>query len=197
MSKDKQDSPETGSTEERLLSAAVEVLAERGYRGATTREIAEAAGVNEVTLFRLFSTKDNLLAEALIALSDQDQDLVPSPTGDLRSDLERLATTMANRMSEGGHLLMVVLPEITRLPDEHAARVREAVSGSREVNMDLFRYYQERGELNAELGDDIWMTFMGPMLARLLYSEFHKTPLNFDAREHVALFLNGCGTGRA
>jgi AcrR family transcriptional regulator len=50
---------------ELLLDAALKVYAEHGTRGATTRRIAQAAGVNEVTLFRHFGSKDGLLREAL------------------------------------------------------------------------------------------------------------------------------------
>lgn len=39
------------------------VFAESGFRGATTRRIAEAAGVNEVTLFRQFKSKAALIDE--------------------------------------------------------------------------------------------------------------------------------------
>ena len=37
-----------------VLAAAVSVFAEKGYRTTTTKEIAERAGVNEVTLFRRY-----------------------------------------------------------------------------------------------------------------------------------------------
>lgn len=47
-----------------LIDATLEVLLERG-RDATTREIAERAGVAEGTLFRVFDTKDDLLTAAL------------------------------------------------------------------------------------------------------------------------------------
>lgn len=50
---------------EALLRAAVEVFAEVGTRGATTRRIAQQAGVNEVTLFRQFKSKDDLIRAAL------------------------------------------------------------------------------------------------------------------------------------
>ncbi|MBA2243371.1 MAG: helix-turn-helix transcriptional regulator, partial [Gemmatimonadetes bacterium] len=50
---------------EKVLSAAVRVFAEVGSRGATTRRIAAAAGVNEVTLFRHFGSKEALMREAL------------------------------------------------------------------------------------------------------------------------------------
>ncbi len=48
-----------------LLDAAVNVFAEAGFRGATTRRIAHAAGVNEVTLFRHFGSKEGLIMEAI------------------------------------------------------------------------------------------------------------------------------------
>jgi len=50
---------------EALLRATVRIFAEVGSRGATTRRIAQEAGVNEVTLFRHFATKDDLIREAL------------------------------------------------------------------------------------------------------------------------------------
>lgn len=49
---------------ERLLDAAREVFAQFGAAGATTRRIAEFAGVNEVTIFRHFRSKEDLLDEA-------------------------------------------------------------------------------------------------------------------------------------
>ena len=49
----------------RILDAAARVYAEYGYRGATTRRIAVAAGVNEVTLFRTFGSKAALIYEAV------------------------------------------------------------------------------------------------------------------------------------
>ncbi len=45
----------------RILHAAARVYAQHGWRGATTRRIAEEAGVNEVTIFRQFGSKDALL----------------------------------------------------------------------------------------------------------------------------------------
>jgi AcrR family transcriptional regulator len=53
------------SIRERLLDAAARVYAETGYRGATTRRIAQEAGVNEITLFRHFGSKTTLILEAV------------------------------------------------------------------------------------------------------------------------------------
>lgn len=49
-----------------LLDAARKLFADRDYRGTTTREIAEAAGVTEHLLFRNFGSKAGLFNEALV-----------------------------------------------------------------------------------------------------------------------------------
>lgn len=48
-----------------LLEAAITTFAESGVRGATTRRIAQTAGVNEVTLFRHFKNKEDLIHAGL------------------------------------------------------------------------------------------------------------------------------------
>ncbi|MGZ4824521.1 MAG: TetR/AcrR family transcriptional regulator [Terriglobales bacterium] len=50
---------------EKLLRAAVKVFAEKGFSGASTREIARRARVNPVTLFRTFNSKEQLHAAAV------------------------------------------------------------------------------------------------------------------------------------
>lgn len=55
----------TAPTRDHILEAAARLYGEHGFRGTTTRRIAEEADVNEVTLFRLFGSKTALLLEAL------------------------------------------------------------------------------------------------------------------------------------
>lgn len=45
------------STEKRILDAALKVFGEKGYKGATTKDIASKSGFDESTLFRNFGTK--------------------------------------------------------------------------------------------------------------------------------------------
>jgi AcrR family transcriptional regulator len=88
-------------TEERILEAAHRVFAEAGFRGATTRRIAEAAGVNEVTLFRRFPTKDALIVAALRHSSDRTIAVLaaralPARPHDVRAELTDYATIVLN-----------------------------------------------------------------------------------------------------
>ncbi|MBS4209874.1 TetR/AcrR family transcriptional regulator [Bacillus sp. FJAT-50079] len=49
------------STSDRIINAAIELISEKGYKAATTKAIAQLAGVNEVTLFRHFGNKHGIL----------------------------------------------------------------------------------------------------------------------------------------
>ncbi len=50
-------------TQERILAAAQRLFARKGYGGTTTRDLAQAAGVAEGTLFRHFENKKAILIE--------------------------------------------------------------------------------------------------------------------------------------
>jgi AcrR family transcriptional regulator len=52
-------------TKEKILNATMQLVAEKGYLGATTREIAHDAGVTELTLFRHFGSKEKLFEACL------------------------------------------------------------------------------------------------------------------------------------
>jgi TetR/AcrR family transcriptional regulator len=48
-----------------ILSVAVNLFSQRGFRGTTTKEIAHTAGVSEAMVFRHFATKEELYAAIL------------------------------------------------------------------------------------------------------------------------------------
>jgi AcrR family transcriptional regulator len=52
---------EMDKVEERILDSAMKVFSIDGYKGATTIKIASEANVNEITIFRKFNSKENLL----------------------------------------------------------------------------------------------------------------------------------------
>ncbi len=48
-----------------ILDSALEVFVEKGYNGTTTQDIAKSADISEVTLFRYFSSKQEIYMEAI------------------------------------------------------------------------------------------------------------------------------------
>src|SRR5919206_4747957 len=54
-----------------IVRVAMRLFSERGFRGTTTKEIAQAAGVSEAIIFRHFATKEDLYS-AIIDLKSCD-----------------------------------------------------------------------------------------------------------------------------
>lgn len=111
----------TGPTRDHILDAAAKVFAEHGFRGSTTRLIADAADVNEVTLFRLFGSKDALLGEAIrTRVYERDILQLPDTPGDARAELTTWATAeyqhlLTHRQSiRQGMSELVERPELCR-----------------------------------------------------------------------------------
>src|ERR1044071_7406409 len=49
-----------GERRQQIAEVAMRLFSERGFRGTTTKEIAQAAGVSEAIIFRHFATKEDL-----------------------------------------------------------------------------------------------------------------------------------------
>src|SRR5690625_1761887 len=56
---------EVTGVQKKIMQSAAELFSEKGYESSSTKEIAEKAGVAEVTLFRNFRSKENLLHRLL------------------------------------------------------------------------------------------------------------------------------------
>lgn len=76
--------PRIERTRSVVLGAAVDVVAERGFGGATIDAIAQRSGVARSTIYRHWPDRMDLLLEAV---SDRVGSVEASVTGDLREDL--------------------------------------------------------------------------------------------------------------
>lgn len=179
------------ATAQRILSAALKVLADAGVHGTTTRAIADVAGVNEVTLFRRFGTKAELLR---LAITHRFQTVMLTSvrfTGDLEGDLVRLASQYRQALETFGPLARVVLSEIAHSPELQSS-VKTAQGFYREI-AGLFLRYQASGELERE--PEWWMvtSFLGPLAMPFVIHEIAPTDVDFpfDAGMYVRRFLDG------
>ena len=88
------ESPEE-TTRERILRAFLRLAGERGFEATTTRAVAEAAGVNEVTIFRQFNDKMTLAHDAIHWLAPVDRLAAYTPAIDATSPASALAGLLA------------------------------------------------------------------------------------------------------
>jgi len=58
---------------QQIVEAAVDLFSRKGFRGTTTREIAEAAGISEAMIFKHFATKRELYSAIIEAKSETEE----------------------------------------------------------------------------------------------------------------------------
>lgn len=103
---------------EKILKAATELYAETGFRGTTTRQIAQVAGVNEVTLFRHFGSKTVLLHEAIrCACEPNAPPVLPARPADPRSELLQWARATWEGLWQRRAVIRTAMGEIEEHPE--------------------------------------------------------------------------------
>ncbi len=157
---------------DRLLKAAALVFARDGLQRATTRVIAQEAGVNEVTLFRLFENKERLLAEVLAHECQLHRETLGGDTPwtkDLREDLLAYAGAFNTMLEKNHAMIRTLIGEAHRNPDYARKVIQESVKPSR----DRFIAYLESGREEGRVRDDVPLSiavdmFTGMLLAGML-----------------------------
>lgn len=119
---------------EALVEATIKVFAEVGVRGATTRRIAQAADVNEVTLFRHFKTKEDLLHAALEAFARQTITRT-LPADPVAPRAELLAWCLAHHRELYKHRAFIrkAMGEFEEHPEHCACGMQAAIQVAREL----------------------------------------------------------------
>lgn len=183
--------PNTGDVHARLINAACALMLERGYRGATTREIAQQAGVTEMTLFRHFSSKEALLRRGIEEGTDGMADVVPLPSGDLVGDLLTLLDRYTRMWEQRMPTMLEILPEIARNPELTGRELPAGVLRYRDRLFAFFAHYQEGGLLMEESPEEAAFAFVGPIFIRMVFEKSYGLAYTFDPVAHVRSYLHG------
>ncbi|MGY1727414.1 TetR/AcrR family transcriptional regulator [Geodermatophilus sp. SYSU D01062] len=139
-------------TRERLLRAAADVFARRGYEGTRVSEVADAAGLSNGALYAYFGSKAALLVDALHVHGRRLlADLVAADPGRSVADL-LLASgrTLRRRRDPDGDLLVEALVAARR-DDDAAGPVRDYVQERAAWLAGLVRRGQDDGEIDSAL----------------------------------------------
>ena len=161
-------------TRARMIEAATKVFAQAGVQGATTREIARVAGVNEVTLFRHFTSKEQLLKAVIENLLVLQTEALAHPeawTYDLRIDLKHYAKLYNNALEAQEDLIRTFIGEAKRHPEEARQVIQEAAKPMRDKLVAYLRSSQAQGIIRDDIDpaptvDMFTAMLLGGMLRR-------------------------------
>jgi AcrR family transcriptional regulator len=188
------------SVRDQLLQAAARIYAEAGYRGATTRRIATAAGVNEITLFRHFGSKDALIREAIVRAGTSDlPDLLPEHPRDPARELREWAGTHLTDLRERRALIRTCMGEIAEHPGIFPSDNSPTALAARALSRYL-RRLREIGIAKAPFNEVAAAAMlMGALFAdamgREIMPDIYRNDPDEALDEYIRLFLRAIGVG--
>lgn len=178
-----------GGAEERILSTAAALFAQFGYNGVSTREIAAAAEVSEVTIYRHFPRKRDLYLAVLSAELERVQlrgELL-TRVAQARTGRAALASTfelVSTALQQQPQLLRLLGYSVMELSDDLDTLLRRHLGEMVELIARYLQPWIDKGEIRTANAKTLVLTLIAIVLGRgPLKRVFHE-----DAAGAHALF---------
>ncbi|GAB4420984.1 MAG: TetR/AcrR family transcriptional regulator [Anaerolineales bacterium] len=178
--------------DEQIFQAVLKSVSERGYAGATTKQMAEAAGVSEVTLFRKYENKAQLVSQAIAYIIEQ-TDFAASAryTGDIHADLLRVVQAYQDTAVKYGLFIFALFADLARFPEllgvmDKPLRIFQSIGA-------LIARYQRKGILKPEHPLHAVASLLGPLMyiITIRREKLDSSVPPMDLPAHVTCFLEG------
>jgi AcrR family transcriptional regulator len=188
----------------RILEAATQVFAERGFEGAATAEIAQRAEVSEGTMFKRFRTKKDLLLAVTgpYLLEIGAPDLAPvleSALADENPGLERLLHAIIRDRIEFARKHPAVIRILVQEAPFHP-EILDGLSGIGSRMFALIERFQRTGEIDRGLRPaTVARLIFSAILSHLLARVFVRLREDDEARsidETVQVLVRGLAPAR-
>lgn len=134
--------------ENQVFRSVLQLLVARGYENATTKELAEAAGIHEATLFRKYESKMRLVARAIQQQFSDAPLARVSLRGDVREDLIGIVSAYIETYKELGSIVPTILIESRRYP-ELGMLINPVLNNINRLAQ-IIEHHQMRGQLKQE-----------------------------------------------
>jgi AcrR family transcriptional regulator len=185
-------------TKRRILAAAELVFSRDGFQGATTRRIAREAGVNEVTLFRHFNTREQLL-RATLEYGCEAFDVLVEPEeicrGELLGGLEGYIRDIYSVVQQREAIVRAFTVEARLLPESIRRSLQEFMLTRKARFVALLQRAQQGGFVRKEVDVSAAADFIRDAIhsAMLRHTLYDTDPETVDAHLRVVtdIFYRG------
>jgi len=146
---------------ESILAGARQVFINRGYRGATTAEIAENAAISEVTLFRYFSSKQEIFKEAVEpVLTESLYREIQKNNLDPMERLKNVLTERINFVAKNHQLVRLILMESNIHDDLFPHNIIEKITELMRQLIDSLGIAENQKELTLRMLMGMYFSFL-------------------------------------
>ena len=158
--------PRSEQAEQAIVDAALDLFGERGVEGVCVEAVAAKAGVGKATIYRRWTSKEELLIAALGSLKSP----MPDPQGaTVREDLTEMVDVMVRDAADPRYARQFAMlhGEGENYPKLMARYYETIIQPRREVIKAALQRGIDRGELRADLDVDVAMlSLTGTVMAR-------------------------------
>ena len=139
----------------RIIQAALTLFGQVGYAQTTTRAIAKEAGVNEVTLFRHFGSKKNLLSACVESMNAGGfaATFETELCGEYAEDVRRMAARQMRDTLEHMELLRMLICDARHVPELREAMIHGGSSNFARLR-DFFQRQMEAGVVRSDVAPE-------------------------------------------
>ncbi|RRR97667.1 TetR/AcrR family transcriptional regulator [Glycomyces terrestris] len=185
--------PRSEAVSHSILEAALDLIAEHGTVADVSVEgIAELSGVSKATIYRRWSSKEELIAAAFESIKAPLPETMPRTS--LRDDLVHLGNTM--RRTHGPRDTKVVKCMMSLVQDdpEYQRHHERLVERRRRFVRDTFAHWADRGEVAPDLDLDLAVAmFISPLLTIFVYGHYAHLQAEDTVERFVDNLLRGLG----
>ncbi len=189
--------PRSAQSHQAILEATLALFAEVGLQGLSIEAIAERAGVGKTTIYRRWSSKEDVVKDALDLFRSSNP--VPD-TGNIRNDLLYIAKEsrdLFNRNPLMGKMTTKLIAEIKTKPEIYHAFYEKLVAPRIQEFRQIVERAQERGELRPDL-DATFILYL--IFSSLVYGNIFTALIDpyaqqvYEPEAAVDALLQGIGT---
>ena len=153
-----------GDREAEILDATIQLLATAGYDRLTMDAVASTAKASKATLYRRWSTKAELVIDALQRTGDA-LHVTDSDTGHLRDDLIAVGCNKAGLNDENSLAVMASVITALHHDGEFSRAFHERILKPKiEASRQIYERAQRRGEIRADADLDLLSQVLGAVI---------------------------------
>ncbi|MEH1841637.1 MAG: TetR/AcrR family transcriptional regulator [Nostoc sp.] len=186
--------PRSIQADQAIVQATLDLLAEVGYESMSIEAIASRAGVGKTTIYRRYTSKEELVADAIESLRD---DLVIPDTGRFWGDMDILINNAAKKIDSplGRQTLALIISTASSNPKFAEVYWTKYTKLRRKAFSKVLERAKSRGEIHKDADVDLIIDLLSGSLYYALIFKPTTEPVETYMRRTINLLLKGIGNG--
>ncbi|MEH2356721.1 MULTISPECIES: TetR/AcrR family transcriptional regulator [unclassified Nostoc] len=186
--------PRSIHADQAILQATLDLLAEVGYESMSIEAIASRAGVGKTTIYRRYTSKEELVADAIESLRD---DLAIPDTDSFWGDMDILIKNAAKKIDSplGRQTLALIVSTASSNPQFAEVYWTKYTKLRREAFSKILERAKSRGEIHKDADVDLIIDLVSGSLYYALIFKPTTEPVEAYMRRTMNLLLKGISAG--